>query len=98
MSRERKLNPTLKKYDKKTDENTWKTFQNTDEYIKLFENLDYSSTAAIDSILEKLEKFRRSLKSLPPEQLKTIIEQLEKLKGEKLDRNPIKELLKLLKT
>lgn len=86
-----------KKYDKKTDENTWKTFQNTDEYIKLFENLDYSSTAAIDSILEKLEKFRRSLKSLPPEQLKTIIEQLEKLKGEKLDRNPIKGIVEAFK-
>lgn len=85
------------KYDKKTDENTWKAFQNTDEYIKLFENLDYSSTAAIDSILEKLEKFRRSLKSLPPEQLKTIIEQLEKLKGEKLDRNPIKGIVEAFK-
>lgn len=86
-----------KKYDKKTDENTWKTFQNTDKYIKLFENLDYSSTAAIDSILEKLEKFRRSLKSLPPEQLKTIIEQLEKLKGEKLDRKPIKGIVEAFK-
>lgn len=86
-----------KKYDKKTDENTWKAFQNTDEYIKLFEILDYSSTAAIDSILEKLEKFRRSLKSLPPEQLKTIIEQLEKLKGEKLDRNPIKGIVEAFK-
>lgn len=86
-----------KKYDKKTDENTWKAFQNTDEYIKLFENLDYSSTAAIDSILEKLEKFRGSLKSLPPEQLKTIIEQLEKLKGEKLDRNPIMGIVEAFK-
>lgn len=86
-----------KKYDKKTDENTWKTFQNTDEYIKLFENLDYSSTVAIDSILEKLEKFRGSLKSLPPEQLKTIIEQLEKLKGEKLDRNPIMGIVEAFK-
>lgn len=85
------------KYDKKTDENTWKAFQNTDEYIKLFENLDYSSTAAIDSILEKLEEFRGSLKSLPPEQLKTIIEQLEKLKGEKLDRNPIKGIVEAFK-
>lgn len=85
------------KYDKKTDENTWKAFQNTDEYIKLFENLDYSSTAAIDSILEKLEKFRGSLKSLTPEQLKTIIEQIEKLKGEKLDRNPIKGIVEAFK-
>jgi hypothetical protein len=86
-----------KKYDKKSDENTWKAFQNTDEYIKLFENLDYSSTAAIDSILEKLEKFRGSLKSLPPERLKTIIEQIEKLKGEKLDRNPIKGIVEAFK-
>lgn len=85
------------KYDKKTDENTWKAFQNTDEYIKLFENLDYSSTAAIDSILEKLEEFRGSLKSLPPEQLKIIIEQIEKLKGEKLDRNPIKGIVEAFK-
>lgn len=86
-----------KQYGKKSDENTWEAFQNTDEYIKLFENLDYSSTAAIDSILEKLEKFRGSLKSLPPEQLKTIIEQIEKLKGEKLDRNPIKGIVEAFK-
>lgn len=85
------------KYDKKTDENTWKAFQNTDEYIKLFENLDYSSTAAIDSILEKLETFRGSLKNLPPDQLKIIIEQIEKLKGEKLDRNPIKGIVEAFK-
>ena len=85
------------KYDKKTDENTWKAFQNTDEYIKLFENLDYYSTAAIDDILKKLEGMRDSLKNLPPDQLKIIIGLIEKLKSEKLDRNPIKGIVEAFK-
>ncbi|MGN0280788.1 MAG: tape measure protein [Prevotella sp.] len=86
-----------KKYDKQTDLNTWNAFKETEDYIRIFENLDYSSTEAIGRVLDNLENMRESLKDLPPEQLKVIVELIEKLKREKLERNPIKGIVNALK-
>lgn len=81
-----------KKYAEKTDMNTWKRFQKSDSYISLFENLDYSTTDAIKSMVVQLDGMRDSLKNLPPEQLKTIVGLIDKLKSELRQRNPIKAL------
>lgn len=81
----------------KSDEAVWKQFKNSDEYIKIFENLDYTSTATLDKIREKLDGMKDSLKNLPPDQLKVIVELIEKLKGETLDRNPIKSIARAFK-
>ena len=81
-----------KKYAEKTDMNTWKRFQKSDSYVSLFENLDYSTTDAIKSMVAQLDGMRDSLKNLPPEQLKTIVGLIEKLKSELRQRNPIKSL------
>ena len=81
-----------KKYAEKTDMNTWKRFQKSDSYVSLFENLDYSTTDAIKSMVVQLDGMRDSLKNLPPEQLKTIVGLIEKLKSELRQRNPIKAL------
>ena len=81
-----------KKYAEKTDMNTWKRFQKSDSYVSLFENLDYSTTDAIKSMVSQLDGMRDSLKNLPPEQLKTIVGLIEKLKSELRQRNPIKSL------
>lgn len=81
-----------KKYAEKTDMNTWKRFQKSDSYVSLFENLDYSTTDAIKSMVVQLDGMRDSLKNLPPEQLKTIVGLIDKLKSELRQRNPIKAL------
>lgn len=81
-----------KKYSEKTDMNTWKNFQKSDSYISLFENLDYSTSDAIKKMVEQLDGMRDSLKNLPPEQLKTIVGLIDKLKSELRQRNPIKAL------
>ena len=81
-----------KKYAEKTDMNTWKRFQKSDSYVSLFENLDYSTTDAIKSMVVQLDGMRDSLKNLPPEQLKTIVGLIDKLKSELRQRNPIKSL------
>ena len=81
-----------KKYAEKTDMNTWKRFQKSDSYVSLFENMDYSTTDAIKSMVVQLDGMRDSLKNLPPEQLKTIVGLIEKLKSELRQRNPIKSL------
>ena len=86
-----------KKYAEKTDMNTWKRFQKSDSYVSLFENLDYSTTDAIKSMVAQLDGMRDSLKNLPPEQLKTIVGLIEKLKSELRQRNPIKSLAESFK-
>ena len=81
-----------KQYNQKTDENTWKQFQNSDYYIRIFENLEGTSTRMLNSMSEKLASLRESLKNLSPEQLKQIIDAQEKVDALANTRNPFKAL------
>ena len=77
-----------KQYKQKSDENTWKDFTGKDTYIELFQNVEQASVAAINNMLGQLEKLKDALKNLPPDKLKAIVEQMDKLKEEKADRYP----------
>lgn len=88
-------NPTLKQqyqsnldkeYKTKTDQNTWKQFTGTNTYIEMFKNLEYTSMSSIDSMLGQLEELKDGLKNLEPEQVKNIVEQIEKLRDIKMNR------------
>lgn len=79
--------------DKQLDQLSWNEFKESDQYIKLFEDLEYASTASIKVMKDKLNELRESLKNLPPEQLKEIVNQMEKLKEIEIRRNPFRFLL-----
>ena len=79
-------------YKKKTDENTWKDFKESDMYIAIFENLDQTSSRVLTAMHEKLSSLRDNLKDLSPEQLKQIVQQMEKVDELLADRNPFKGL------
>ena len=79
-------------YEKKTDENTWKDFKESDMYIAIFENLDQTSSRVLTAIRKKLNSLRDELKDLSPEQLKQIVQQMEKVDEQLADRNPFKGL------
>ncbi|WP_288861306.1 tape measure protein [uncultured Bacteroides sp.] len=79
-----------KEYQKRSSENTWKNFQATDSYISMFENMDKISGESIQRMLEKLESLRSSLKGLPADQVRAIINQMEKLREVQVERNPFK--------
>lgn len=90
-------NPQLKKqyqnnldkqYKQKTDENTWKDFTGKDSYIELFQNVEQVSVVAVNNMLAQLERMKDALKNLPPDKLKAIVEQMDKLKEEKANRYP----------
>lgn len=81
----------------KSDEADWKQFQNSDFYIRIFENLDSTSTLVLDAMKKKLGELRSSLKNLSPEQLKQVVEAMEKVNNEAISRNPYKNLVKNLK-
>ena len=84
-------------YRQKTDANTWKSFQNSDMYVRLFDNLDQVSTKALDAMAEKLQDMRENLKNLDPTQLKAIVEQINKVDEVRNSRNPFKAFTSGLK-
>lgn len=84
-------------YKKKTDENTWKNFKNSDIYVRLFDNLDKVSSKALDAMAERLQQLRTGLRNLDPTELKTIAEQINKVNEVRNSRNPFKAFTSGLK-
>lgn len=81
----------------KSDEADWKQFQNTDFYIRIFENLETTSSRVLSAMQEKLASLRGSLKNLSPEQLKQVVDQMEKVDSQLVQRNPFKGLVSGIK-
>lgn len=86
-----------KQYASKTDTNSWKNFQNSDMYISIFENLDHTSNRVLTAMKARLEGLRSSLKNLTPEQLKQIVEQINKIDALLVERNPYSNIGKNFK-
>lgn len=84
-------------YKKKTGENTWKNFQGSDMYVKIFENLDHTSTKVLDYMIQRLQSLREEMKNLDPTQVKAITEQISKLQETRNSRNPFKAFTSGLK-
>lgn len=82
------LENLTKQYNQKTSENEWKSFQDSDMYIAIFENLDQASPRVLKAMKQKLESLRTSLKDLSPEQLKQIVNQIENIDEKLVERNP----------
>lgn len=78
-----------KQYAQKMDENTWKGFQNSDAYIRLFEDLGQQSGRSLNYIHDKLASMRTELANLDPTQLKAISDQMEKIEDTLNGRNPL---------
>lgn len=81
-----------KQYAQKTDENAWKEFKESDYYIKLFESLDSSSSRMLEAMKKRLGELRGSLNNLSPEQLKQVVDAMEKVDSELVSRNPFARL------
>ena len=101
-----KVNPEMQKqylanldkqYAEKSDANSWKQFQESEYYIKIFENLDVVSSRVLKEMSSRLENIRGSLKNLSPEQLKQVVSATEQINTQLVSRNPFKGLLKNIK-
>lgn len=86
-----------KMYNQKSANNAWKEFTSLDSYLNLFDNIEYYSTAALQSMKDKLVKMREELKDLSPTELKQIMEQEKKLDKQLNQRDPWNKLIKSLK-
>lgn len=79
------------------DKLSWNDFKSSGMYLDLFENLEQASKGAIDNMLNELEQLRSSLSDLPPDQLKDIIAQIEKLREDKIEKSGLGEWFKNIK-
>lgn len=79
---------TSEKYDKAK----WEEFKDSDMYIRMFEDLEYASTASLNTMKSKLMELKESLKDLSPEQLKEITRIYTQIDDELIKRNPFKSL------
>lgn len=86
-----------KQYKEKSDENKWKSFQNSDAYINIFGNLENASKQTLDYLYKRLEEIKSSLHNLSPEDLKEVVEAMNKINTEQVKRNPFKGLTKNIK-
>lgn len=84
-------------YKQKTSKNNWKEFQNSDMYVRLFDNLEQVSSKALDAIAKRLQALRVDLKNLDPKDAKSIVEQINKVNEVRNSRNPFKAFTSGLK-
>lgn len=69
-------------------------FKSSDDYIKVFQNLDRVSTQTLDRMKKRLEEMIATVKDTENvEGLKTLVEQLDKIKEERETRNPIEGVI-----
>ena len=92
------LDNLQKETKKKLDEIDWKTFTGSDTYIELFEDLSKASVRSMDYMIDQLKVLKSSLSSLDPSNLKTIVDQIEKLEDELVKRDPFKVLSDSMKS
>lgn len=91
-------------YQQKTSKNNWKEFQNSDMYVRLFDNLEQVSSKALAAMTKRLQALRVDLKNLDPKDAKSIVEQINKVNEVRNSRNPfnaftsgLKEMIKASK-
>lgn len=84
-------------YQQKTSKNNWKEFQNSDMYVRLFDNLEQVSSKALDAMAKRLQALRVDLKNLDPKDAKSIVEQINKVNEVRNSRNPFKAFTSGLK-
>lgn len=86
------------------DKNAWEEFKKSSYYETLFADMEYSGTKSLRNLKKKVVDMKDSLKTLPPEIYKQVVESIEKIEDELTNRNPLgslfdawKELRKLSK-
>lgn len=77
----------------KMDKLEWEDFKDSGMYVQLFEDLEYTSTKALEKMREKLLELKTQLSDLDADDLKHLYSQIEKLDEQLAKRNPYKTLI-----
>lgn len=73
----------------KLQEYDWKEFQKTETFIHIMEDLENASDSALSSMIQQLESFRDQWTDMPVDQMKQIVDLIQKMEEARLDKlNP----------
>lgn len=75
----------------------WTDFKNSEMYTMMFEDMENMGTKAIEILRNKLQELKSSLSDLPANEMKEVINQLNKADELLMTRNPFKSLSDSLK-
>ena len=70
----------------------WTDFKNSEMYTMMFEDMENMGTKAIEILRNKLQELKSSLSDLPANEMKDVINQLNKADELLMTRNPFKSL------
>lgn len=91
------LDNLQKETNEKLSKLKWDEFKSTDFYVEMFENLERVSTKSLQTMIDKLNEYKDTLKDMPAADFKAITEQINKVSDELVKRNPFKMLVDSLK-
>lgn len=73
-------------------------FKGSDLYVRLFEDMDSASTTMLQSLKDKLDEMKKTMREdLTPAELKSLTQDIEKLEDVLQQRNPFQTITKGLK-
>lgn len=75
----------------------WDDFKSSETYTKMFDDLEYVSTAALSKLKENLDKVKESLGELEPDQVEAIVDAYNKIESQLISRNPFASLRDAMK-
>lgn len=75
----------------------WTDFKNSEMYTMMFEDMENMGTRAVEILRNKLKELKSSLSDLPANEMKEVINQLNKADELLMTRNPFKSLSESLK-
>ena len=70
----------------------WEDFKNSEMYTMMFEDMENMGTKAVEILRNKLKELKSSLSDLPANEMKEIVNQLNKADELLLTRNPFKSM------
>lgn len=83
--------------DTKLQKQQWEDFKSSDMYVLMFEDIENLGTKALENLRDKLDNLKKSLSSLPADQVKEIVNQINKIDDTLVTRNPFGAVAKYAK-
>lgn len=70
-----------------------KEFKGSEDFIKMFEDLDNQATSALKRMRDEIQKVIDTEKDMSPENMKAMVDALQKINDELQDRNPFGDMI-----
>lgn len=91
--KEERLKLSQKKQDEDIAKVNFEEFTKSEDYVRIFENLDNVATSSLKHLRKELQKYINTSKDLSPENMKTLVKAMEDIDSEIGERNPFDTLV-----